>query len=139
MLDHLHQRAVELLAPVNVATLSTCGLAGIQAEVLPCEARGIVLYLLVPPGSEHLYNLEQNQSVVVTAGNWQMRGCGRLVRLAEAPPDLELLASSQSIGCALVAVRPRRLHIGRANGWGFSETIDFPYERTDDGPEGSGA
>lgn len=131
MLDHLHQRAIEVLTPVNVATLSTYGLAGIQAEVLPCEARGTTLYLLVPSGSEHLTNLEQDPLVVVTADDWQMRGAGRLVPPAGAPFGLELLASPRSAGCVLVAVRPRRLQIGRASGWGFSETIDFPADETE--------
>ena len=125
MLDHLRQHVIDLLKPVQVVTLSTCGQAGIQAQVLPCEARGLRLFILVPLTSEHLFNLEQSPAVVITTPEWQLRGEARPLAPAEAPIDLGLLRSPQAANSAVVEVRGRQLQVGRANGWGFQETIDI--------------
>lgn len=128
MLDHLQQHVIELLAPIQVATLSTCGPAGIQAEILPCEALGMSVYLLVPGTSEHLYNLEGQSSLVVTTNEWQLNGAGRVLMPSEAPDGLTLLKPAQSCGCLVIEVKPIRLQVGSAGGRGFSETIDFPEQ-----------
>jgi hypothetical protein len=128
MLDHLRRRVIDLLAPVHVATLSTSGPAGIQAQVLPCESDGIDLYVLVPVTSEHLYNLELGGRAVVTTPGWQLRGDGCILAVQDAPTTLALSHDARSAGCALVKVMPRQLHIGQPNGWGFNETIDIPDE-----------
>lgn len=125
MLEHLRQRAIEILASSQTATLSTSGPAGIQARVFPCEALGLTLYLLVPAVSDQLVNLELEPSVVVSTVGWQLNGNGRIVPIDEAPPALEMLRSPQAAGCVLVEIRPIRLQINRRNGWGFSETIDL--------------
>lgn len=125
MLEHLRQRAIEILASSQTATLSTSGPAGIQARVFPCEAVGLSLYFLVPVVSDQLLNLEQKPSVVVSTVGWQLNGNGRIVPAEKAPAALGLLRSPQAAGCALVEIRPIRLQINRRNGWGFSETIDL--------------
>ncbi len=125
MLDHLRQRVIDLLEPERVATLSTCGQAGIQAEMLACEAHGLILFVLVPLTSEHLFNLEHEPTVVVTTDKWQLRGVARLLTPAEYPPDLELLRLPQVAASAVIAIRGYRLQVGRPDGCGFAETIDI--------------
>ncbi len=125
MLEHLRQRAIEILASTQKATLATSGPAGIQARSFPCEALGLTLYFLVPAVSDQLLNLEQEPTVVVSTTDWQLNGNGRILPLNEAPPNLLLPQLPQASGCVLVEIRPLRLQINRRNGWGFSETIDL--------------
>jgi hypothetical protein len=125
MLDHLRQRVIEVLAPVQNATLSTCGPAGIQARIFPCQAAGLRLYLLVPSTSDQLFNLEHEATAVVTTPEWQVRGWGRRLALALAPAALALAASPYAAGCDLVEIEPHRLQINRPCGWGYLETIDI--------------
>ncbi len=125
MLEHLRRHVIDLLEPTQVVTLSTCGPAGVQAQVLSSAAQDLRLYILVPTTSEHLYNLEQEPTVVATTTDWQLRGYARELPPAEIPATLTLLRSPQASECKVVEVRPSRLQVGRPNGGGFSETIDF--------------
>jgi hypothetical protein len=85
----------------------------------------MVLYLLVPAASEHLYNLEAISSLVVTTAEWQLKGIGRAVPTPELPPELSLIQAPQARGSVVIAATPQRLQIGLANGCGFRETIDI--------------
>lgn len=125
MLDHLRQRVIEVLAPVQSATLSTCGPASIQARIFPCQALGLRLYLLVPTTSDQLFNLEHEATTVVTTPEWQLRGVGRRLPLALAPAGLSLAHSPYAVGCDLVEIEPHRLQVNRPCGWGYLETIDI--------------
>lgn len=125
MLDHLKQRVARILASTDRATLSTSGPAGIQARIFPCEAREMCLYLLVPGTSDHLLNLEQNPSAVVSTPDWQVRGSGKTLPQQGGPIGLRLPHTPQATGCVLVAFQPTQLQIYRKDGWGFSETIDI--------------
>jgi hypothetical protein len=125
MLDHLRQRVVETLASADMVTLSTFGPAQIQASNLPCAAVGICLYLLLPLSSDHLVNLAANSEVVVTAVSWQLQGTAVLLEKMAAPPELSLTQNPLARWSQLVQVRPVRLHIGQADSWGYSETIDI--------------
>jgi hypothetical protein len=125
MLDHLRQHVIDLLHSADVATLSTHGPAGIQAQLLPCEACGLRLFLLAPATSELLYNLEHQPAVVVTAAGWQLQGRAYARLPDAAPPDLALSRSPRALGCVVVEVEGQRLQVGKPNGWGFSETIDI--------------
>lgn len=125
MLDHLRRRVIDLLASVTSVTLSTYGPAGIQAQVLPSIALGLRFFVLVPLTSEHLYNLEQEQSVVVTTATWQLHGQGKALSEQELPADIPLPYASRQIDFAVVEIKPIRLQIGQPNGGGFSETIDI--------------
>jgi hypothetical protein len=123
MLNHLRQRVIETLSSAKAATLSTHGAAGIQANVFPCEAIDLILYLLVPRTSDHLFNLEQNPEVVVTTETWQVRGPARI---APGPPaGLALLQQPDAAWCEVVVVHPQRLQIERPGGSGHAETIDI--------------
>lgn len=125
MLVHLRQRVQDAFAQVQAATLSTTGPAGLQARLLPCQAIGLTLYLLIPTTSDQLFNLEHQSAVVVTTPQWQLRGEGHRLSLAQAPAGLCLTHSPEANGCDLIAVGPTRLQINRPTGWGYSETIDI--------------
>ena len=125
MLDHLRQRVIEALASVPSATLSTYGAASLQATLLPCEAVGLQLYLLLPATSDHLLNLESRPEVVVTTPDWQLRGTAVILTPATYPPNLILLQKPEAQWSRLLTIRPSQFNIRRTNGWGYSETIDI--------------
>ena len=112
------------LSVESSATLSTNGPGGIQAGFFPCQADGLVLYLLVPASSDVLYNLESEMAVVVTTPRWQMEGQGEVFPLAQAPPAIRLARSPLAPGCLLVGVACSRIHFNWSEGWGYRETID---------------
>src|SRR5436309_2603231 len=93
MLTHLRQHIAATLAPVRSATLATSGPAGLQANVVPCMASDIQLYLLLPRTSDHLLNLEDDPAVVITTAEWQVRGRARMLDIAESPAAATLLAA----------------------------------------------
>jgi hypothetical protein len=125
MLAHLRQRIAATLAPPRVATFSTSGEAGLQACVVPCAGRGLVLYLLLPRTSDHLLNLEGGAAALVTTPAWQVTGRARI--LPAMRPDLprSLRDSPYAPWSVVVEVRPTRVAIARAEGWGAAETIDL--------------
>ena len=125
MLDHLRQRVIQALASVQAATLSTYGAAALQATLLPCEAAGLRLYLLLPATSDHLLNLESQPEVVVTTADWQLRGTAVILSHTDYPSDLTLLQKPEARWSRLVEIRPTQLNIRRCHGWGYSETIDI--------------
>ena len=128
MLDHLHQRVLEALASAEFVTLSTYGAATLQASLLPCEAVGLRLYLLLPATSDHLLNLESQSEVVVTTADWQLRATAVTLTPPNYPPNLLLLQKPETQWSRLLEIRPSQFNIRRANGWGYSETIDIEEE-----------
>lgn len=123
MLQHIRQRVVAALAEVNTVTLSTYGPAGLQAGLFACEGVELMLYLLVPSTSDHLFNLEHNPNVVVTTESWQLRGTAVVTR--ERPAGLALLRQPDAGWCELVVVSPTRLQIARTDDSGHAETFDL--------------
>ena len=125
MLDYARQRAAEVLKVPRTAVLATSGPAGLQAGVFPCQAVGLDLYLLVPQTSDHLFNLEHDPGVTLLTPGWELKGEAQRIP-ADAPPfELDLLQEPGAQWCALVQVKPHRLQIHRADGWGNLETIDL--------------
>ena len=125
MLDHLRRRIAAALAPAQAATLATSGPAGLQADLLPCAASDLLLYLLLPRTSDHLLNLEADPAVVVTAADWQVRGRARVLCAGERPPAAVLLDVPEAPWSTVVEVRPTRVTLARRGGWGAAETIDL--------------
>jgi hypothetical protein len=123
MLNHLRERVTETLSTARTVTLSTHGAAGIQANVFPCEAVDLRLYLLLPRTSDHLFNLEHNPEVVATTEIWQVRGVARVA--PERPAGLNLLQQPDAAWCEVVMLRPTRLQIEWPGGSGHAETIDI--------------
>ena len=125
MLRQLRQRAREALSTARQIVLSTCGPADIQADLLNCEALGLVLYVLVARTSDLLFNLESNTLVVATADTWQARGVARLLTPSEYPDRLAIAGTPEAAWCQVVEVRPTRLQLRPLRGQGQGETIDI--------------
>ncbi len=125
MLDHLRQRARQVLAAAPTATLSTCGPADIQAGVFPCETLELALYLRVPRSSDHLLNLENSPKVVITTLDWQLRGRAHLVPCSDLPRDLKLLDQPGLEWEEVICVEPERLQIRPRDSSEYCETIEF--------------
>lgn len=123
MLLHLRRKVVTTLAQSDHATLATYGPADIQATVVPCETADKVLYLLVPRSSDHLFNIEHNPSVVVTAPGWQLHG--RAERPEAPNPGLTLYQRAESDWSSVIKVVPQRLHITPLDPSQPRETIDL--------------
>lgn len=132
MINHLRQRVAALLAAAQTAILSTSGPAGLHAQSFPCQAHGLLLYLLVPATSDHLLNLEEREDVLVNTSRWQLRGRGRILPLDKGPDVLLLSQQPNAIGCVLLEVYPLQLQVQRLREWGFSETIDIEYDAPQD-------
>ena len=122
MLDKLRDRAAQILAETVFCTLATTGPAGIQASTVHCAGRGTTLYVLVPDTSDHLFNLESEPEVAVTAESWHLRGTADIVK-----DSAEVFSADQSQWHTVVRVTPVRLHILPAKGGpaNYAETIDF--------------
>jgi hypothetical protein len=121
MLDKLRDRAAQILAETLVCTLATTGPAGIQASVVHCAGQGTTLYVLIPNTSDHLFNLEIEPDVAVTAETWHLHGTADIVR-----DNIDIFSADQRQWHTVVRVTPVRLHIlpdrGSAS---YAETIDF--------------
>lgn len=123
MLDYARQRALEALQISRTAFLATTGPAGLQLSEFPCEAIGLGVYLLLPKTSDHLFNLEDNETATLLTSLWEMHGKAKVVTQGVA--DLDLL---QKPGCewsVLVYVEPSKIQIRQQGGWGNAETIDL--------------
>ncbi len=94
-----------------------------MANVYPCRAVGTLIYLCVPRTSDHLVNLEADDEAVVTTAGWQARGKAR--RLLEHPAELGFETAAEARWCEIVEMRPSRVQMERARGWGAVETIDL--------------
>lgn len=123
MLSHLRQHITTTLERARSATLATSGPAGLQAQVVPCAAKGVELCLLLPRTSEHLLNLEHDPAVVVATAEWQVSGCARVATAAECPA--RLLSAPDAAWSEVVIVHPTRVSIAQRVGWGAAETIDL--------------
>jgi hypothetical protein len=125
MLDYAHQRAIKALKIPRAVVLVTSGPAGVQAGEFPCEAKELVVYLLVPRTSDHLFNLEHNCRATLLAVGWELTGEAQIVAAGAPGLELDLLQEPGAEWCALVCVEPLRIQIKRTGGWGNIETIDL--------------
>ncbi len=125
MLDYSHQRAVSALRSSQTAVLATCGPTGVMASEFPCESVDLVLYLLLPQISDHLFNLDHDNRVALLTEEWELRGKGRALSPEEEHPELRLLREVESEWYVLVKVDPFQIQLRRTEGWGVAETIDL--------------
>lgn len=125
MLYHLRQRVATTLALARCATLASHGPAGLQAQLFPCVARDLQLYLLLPSTSDHLLNLESSPIVVVATAEWQLRGRARVLGGAEREAAGVLLDAPDAAWSTAIQVRPTHIAIAQREGWGAAETIDL--------------
>ena len=105
--------------------MATSGPAGLQASEFPCEAIGVELYLLVPWTSDHLFNLAHDPTAALLTAGWELKGEAQLVSPTSLSQELNLLREPGAEWCGLVRVCPDQIHIRRAKGWGYLETIEF--------------
>ncbi len=128
MLDKLRDYALATLAENESCTLSTSGPAQLQASVVRLAVRGGKLYLLIPVTSDHLFNLEQEPTVLLTTRRWQLRGTAVLLKPAYTapPPDLaSLFDPALAHTAGIVEVIPHQMHIETGQGQPHRQTIDF--------------
>lgn len=129
MLDYVHHRTIEALRVPRTVILVTSGPAGVQAGEFPCEATGLILYILVPRTSDHLFNLEYDSTVILlTAGWWEMKGNAKIISPSMVDIKLELLQEPGAEWYVLLQVKPCQIQIRRKEGWGNIETIDLEGE-----------
>jgi len=125
MLDYARQRAIEALSIPRRAILATSGPAGLQIGEFRCEAAGLDLYLLVPNTSDHLFNMEQDASVILWTDEWELKGKAQVISLNASDFELELLREPGAEWCELLRVKPCRMQVHRQGSWGILETIDL--------------
>ncbi len=125
MLDYARQHAIAALKVPRTAVLATSGPAGVQASEFPCEAIDLVLFLLVPQTSDHLFNLEHDSNVTLVTAGWELKGEAQIISMRPAGLGVDLLREPGAEWCVLVRVEPYQLQIRRAGGWGHLETIDL--------------
>jgi hypothetical protein len=133
MPHHLREHIAATLAPTGRATLATSGPAGLQANLFPCVARDLQLYLLLPCTSDHLLNLEHDLEVVVATAEWHVRGRARMLATAEQVATVTWFDAPDAPWSVVVEVQPERVTIAQPEGWGAAETIDLdePADRRD--------
>jgi hypothetical protein len=125
MLTHLQQRVAQAISSTRWVTLASSGPAGIQASRLPCEGRGVDLYVLLPATSDLLFNLENQPETVLVAETWQMQGQARILLPAERPAGLFETQPLDARHDVVIRVRPQRFTFVRPGAWGASESIDL--------------
>ena len=117
MNQHLKQRMEELLTRNDGVTLATCAPAGPQLSSIPYQTRQFLVYLFVPHGSDHLFNLEIQPELVLLSPGWKLQGVGVIQQ--ESP------VAAPHAWQIVVRVVPVRLHILSQDGQFSIETIDF--------------
>lgn len=110
MNTHLQQRVNELLHRYNSATLATCGLAGPQISIVTYSVQQLRLQLVLPHGSDHLFNLETQPKLVLMTEDWRLHGDGHTT-------------GDNDHQQATIVVTGTRLHV--LNRQHSVETIDF--------------
>ena len=111
----LRERVEEQLARYEAATLATCGPAGVQVSQVAYRAEGLHLLLLIPSGSDHLFNLEAQPAAALLTPGWRLDGRAAVcVQNATSRPFQ-----------AEVRMEPARLHILGEDGRSAAETVDL--------------
>jgi hypothetical protein len=129
MLDYARQRAIEALKIPHIVILASSGPAGVQASEVKYEALELLLYLLVPQTSDHLFNLEADSAVTLLIGKLEIKGNAQTLPSIPEGIDLGLLREPEAGWCALVRVEPRRVQFRNPGRWGYLETIDINPEQ----------
>jgi len=126
MMDYARQRAIEALKTSRNAVLATIGPAGLQVSEFPCEAVELIIYLLVPKTSDHLFNLEHDATVSIVTNACELKGEAHIISPIASDLELDLLKKPDIEWCEIVRVDPSQIQFRREKGWGNLETIDLP-------------
>jgi hypothetical protein len=125
MFDYAHQRALELLGTPRTAVLVTNGPAGVQAGEFPCATVGLILYLLVPQTSDHLFNLEYESAVTLLIARCELKGRAQLISHGEVASACTLLREPEADWSAFLQIEISQVQIRSEVGWGNRETLDL--------------
>ena len=112
MNKHLQLRVEALFNAHDTATLATCGPAGPQISIVTYSVKQLRLHLTLTHGSDHLFNLETEPSLVLMTAGWRLHGHRHAI-------------SDTNHQQATVIVIGTRLHILSDDGQNTIETIDF--------------
>jgi hypothetical protein len=127
MIAHLRERVAQALSSVERVTFATCGPAGPQVSAVVCRSLGTTLYLLVQRASDHLFNLELVDEVMILTPKWELRGRARPLThpptaIAVAQNASELADHSWEVWIEVISVR---LQFLTDDGQSTLETIDL--------------
>jgi hypothetical protein len=125
MFDYAHQRVLEVLGTPRTAVLVTNGPAGVQVNEFPCATVGLILYLLVPQTSDHLFNLECESTVTLLIAQCELKGRAQIISRGEVNPDCILLQEPAVEWSAFLQIEISQVQIRSEVGWGNRETLDL--------------
>lgn len=117
MKTYLRQRVEALFKAHDSTILATCGEAGPQISRIAYRVHEMTLALFVPHSSDHLFNLETQQTLSLLTPSWKLVGRGETASLTPVKPPY----TWQTV----ILVKPCRLHILSDDGQNTIETIDF--------------
>ena len=120
MLDRLRDQAFHALAATSHCTLSTAGPAGLCASTVALAVRSSRLYVLIPNTSDHLFNLEQENVVALTAEAWELTGQATSIAASESP-----FTPQQTTWAVAFQITPQRMHLPPDDEDHTHRTIDF--------------
>lgn len=120
MLDKLRDQAFQAFATTPDCTLSTVGPAGLRASNVALSVESDCLYMLIPTTSDHIFNLESEQTIVLTADKWQLTGTVSQVDIVQVPFTEQQVAWSVAY-----EVTPLIAHLAPDDENQQPRTIDF--------------
>ncbi|HRW06722.1 MAG TPA: hypothetical protein P5121_16575 [Caldilineaceae bacterium] len=120
MLDRLRDQAFQALAATSHCTLSTSGPAGLCASNVDLAVVSGHLYVLIPNTSDHLFNLEQESVVALTAERWELSGHAMQIATGESP-----FTPQQTAWSVVFQIIPQRMHLPPDDEDHTHRTIDF--------------
>lgn len=120
MLDRLRDQAFQALTATSHCTLSTVGPAGLCASNVALAVESNRLYVLIPNTSDHLFNLEQDTAVALTAETWELTGQAAQIAADESP-----FTPQQTAWAVVFQITPQRMHLPPDDADHTHRTIDF--------------
>ena len=120
MLDKLRAQAFQAFFATPNCTLSTVGPAGLRASNVALAVESDCLYMLIPNTSDHIFNLESEQTIVLTARKWQLSGSANQVDIVKVP-----FTGQQVAWSVAYQVTPLRVHLAPDDENQQPRTIDF--------------
>ncbi|MEZ4663758.1 MAG: hypothetical protein R2911_40000 [Caldilineaceae bacterium] len=120
MLDRLRNQAFQALAATSHCTLSTLGPAGLCASNVALAVAGDHLYVLIPSTSDHLFNLEQESVVALTAETWELTSQAAQIAASTSP-----FTPQQTAWAVAFQITPQRMHLPPDDEEHTHRTIDF--------------
>ncbi len=125
MLDKLRAQALKMMAAKPACTLATSGPAGLQASLVSLKICELQIFIEVPITSDHLFNLEHQEEVVLTAGTWQLRGKVKSTDPVDQKPGSRHPGVNAHRAVVALEVIPVQMHIEPTSESDLRKTIDW--------------